>query len=92
MLVLLDGEGLEASLPDVAGGMVVALVSADVEVHQTGHPGAQVAVLCAPEDEVEVVGHEAVGEDAKDNVGCPLFPSPGGSHVGIRANIPTANS
>jgi hypothetical protein len=64
MVILLDRKGLETALPDVAAGMVMAVIAADVGVHQPGHPGAQVAVADRPEDQVEMVGHQAVGQDA----------------------------
>ena len=34
-----------------------------MEIPESGHPVAQVAVIGGPEDEAGVVGHEAVGED-----------------------------
>jgi hypothetical protein len=32
--------------------------------HQPVHPAAQLAILAGPDGQVEVVGHEAVGQDA----------------------------
>ena len=39
-------------------------VAADVRGHQPVHPAAQVAVVAGPQGQVEVVGHQAVGQDA----------------------------
>ena len=67
VVIFLDGKGLEASLPDVAGGAVNGDVAADVGVHEPVHPAAQVAVVMGPYNEVEVVGHEAVGQESHGN-------------------------
>jgi hypothetical protein len=57
VLVLLDGEGAEAALLDVAAGVVVLVVAACVCGEQPRHIVAQCAVAAGPEREVEVVGH-----------------------------------
>lgn len=62
--VLLDGESLEAPLPDVAAAAVVAVIPPDMRGHQPLHPAAQVAVVVRPEHQVEMVGHQAQCEDA----------------------------
>ena len=63
VLVLLDREGLEPALPDVAAAVVVLVVTAHVGVLQPVHPAAEIAVAVRPHRQVEVVGHEAVGQD-----------------------------
>ena len=40
------------------------LVATHVRGHQPVHPAAQLAILAGPDGQVEVVGHEAVGQDA----------------------------
>src|SRR5262249_16113752 len=58
-------EGLEAALPDVAAGVVVLVVAANVGGQQPLHPGAEVAVVVGPEGEMEVVGHQAIAQEAQ---------------------------
>ena len=65
MVVLLDGKRLEAALPNVAAGAVVLQVAADMGGQQPMHPAAEVAVVMRPQRQVEVIGHQAVGEDAQ---------------------------
>ena len=64
MLIFLSGKRLEPTLPDVTAGAITPQVATHVRGHQPVHPAAQVAVLAGPEGQVEVVGHEAVGQDA----------------------------
>ncbi len=64
MLVFLRGKGLEPALPNVTAGAMTPQVATHVRGHQPVHPAAQFAVLAGPEGKVEVVGHEAVGQDA----------------------------
>ena len=44
VFVLLDRKGLESTLPDVAGGVIMLLVAADVGREQSVHPAAQVSI------------------------------------------------
>jgi len=73
VVVLLDRERLEAALPDVAAVAVAGRMAADVGGHGPVHPPARVAVLAGPDDEVEMVGYEALAEqphrDAQANLG-----------------------
>jgi hypothetical protein len=64
VIVLLGGEGAEAALGDVAAAVVVLVVAADVGGQQPHHVVAQVAVGARPEDQVEVIRQQAVGEEA----------------------------
>ena len=57
MVVLLDGESLEASLPDVSAELVVAMIAADMRSHQPLHPAAQVAIFVRMQHQMEVIGH-----------------------------------
>jgi hypothetical protein len=49
MLVLLDGERLEAALPKVAARSVMAMIAAHIRVAEPLHPVAQIAVLVRPQ-------------------------------------------
>ena len=62
VLVLLDGERFESPLPDVAGGLVVLVVAADVRREQPLHPAGQIAILARPEDQVKMIRHQAISE------------------------------
>lgn len=62
VLVLLDGERFESPLPDVAGGLVMLVVAADVRGEQPLHPAGQIAVLARPEDQVKVIRHQTISE------------------------------
>jgi hypothetical protein len=62
MLVVFDGEGLEAPLPQVAAGSVVAVVAAHMRVEEPVHPMAEVAVVVRPQDQMKVVGHQTSSE------------------------------
>lgn len=63
MVVLLDGKGLEAALPDMTARMVMAMVPSHVGREQPLHPTTQVAVGQRPEHEMKVVGHQHVPEN-----------------------------
>jgi hypothetical protein len=54
---------IEAALPDVATGVVVPLVTADIGSEHPVHPAAQVAVAQRPERQMEMIGHQAVSQD-----------------------------
>lgn len=64
MIVFLDGKGSEAALVDMAAAVVVLVVTADMSGEQPHHVFTQIAVAAWPEDEVEMVGHQAIGEQA----------------------------
>jgi hypothetical protein len=58
----LDGEGLEPALPDVSTGMVMPLVAPDMGCQEPVHPAAQVPVAGRPEGQVEMIGHQTIGQ------------------------------
>lgn len=60
MLVLLDGKGLEAALPNVPAATVVSMIAPHVRREQPLHPTAEVAVAMRPEHQMEMVGHQHV--------------------------------
>jgi hypothetical protein len=64
VLVLLDGERLESPQPDVAAGSVVLQLATHMRRHQPMHPPAELAVVAGSDDQVEVVGHEAIAEQS----------------------------
>ncbi len=76
MLIFLVLERLESTLPYVAAGAITPQIPANVGGHQPVHPAAQLAVLAGPDGQVEVVGHEAVGQDAQGRADAGL-----GHHV-----------
>ena len=59
MFVILDGERLEPPLPDMPRGSIVPMISADVRRHQPLHPSTQIAIAMRPQDQMEVVRHQA---------------------------------
>jgi hypothetical protein len=59
VLILLDGEGFEAPLPDVTIRMVVRMIPPDVRRQEPLHPSAQIAVGARPKREVQMVRHQA---------------------------------
>ncbi len=73
MFVCLDGEGLEAALIDGAGARGLML---DMPALRMGHGDPaedlrELSILARPEEEVPVIGHEAIGgnTDAEHGVG-----------------------
>jgi hypothetical protein len=62
VVVLLDWEGLETVLPNVAAGLILLLITACVRGQQPVHEAAKVVVAFRPEGEVEMVGHQAKGD------------------------------
>lgn len=67
MLVLRDGERLEAALIDVAaaGRVAVGVPALRVREGQPADELRQLAILPRPDDEVPVVGHHAVGQEPR---------------------------
>jgi hypothetical protein len=63
MLVALNGKGLEPPLPDVPAAVVVPVIPPDMAGEQPLHPAPQVAVAVRPQDQMEMVGHEAPTDD-----------------------------
>ena len=76
MLVLLDGEGFEAALPDVAAAPVTLAVAMHVGRQEPLHPGAEVVVAPRPEDEVEVIGHQTKADQPHRHAGAGLTEEP----------------
>jgi hypothetical protein len=62
MLVGLDRKGPKTAFPNMPAGLMESMVPADVARREPLHPVAEVAVFSRPEDEVEMVGHEAIGQ------------------------------
>lgn len=69
MPILLNREGFETSLPDMAARSAETVIAADMGGHQPLHEHAEVAVLIRPQQQMEVIGHQAV---AKHGHGDPL--------------------
>lgn len=67
VMVLLDGECLEASLPDMAGGAMCFAVAMHMSSQQPLHPAADVVVAQGPQSKVKMIGHEAVAQEAHGN-------------------------
>ena len=64
VVALLDRKGPKTALVHVSAAVVVLMITADMGGKQPAHVIAQVAVAARPEDEMEVVGHEAIGQEA----------------------------
>ena len=62
MLIRLDGKSAKAALPDMTARLIVAMVAADVARREPLHPVAEIAVFSRPEDHVEVIGQQAIGQ------------------------------
>src|SRR5271157_4392275 len=63
MIVLLDREGFESALPDMPAGMVMFLVPTDMGRQQPVNPPADVPIVPGPKNQMEMVGHQAIGQD-----------------------------
>src|SRR5947209_2952590 len=63
-VIFLDGKGAKATLPDVAAGMVVLMITADMSGEQPHHVSAEFAVVAWPESQVEMVRQQAPGQQA----------------------------
>jgi hypothetical protein len=61
MVILLDREHLESPLPNVATAVVMLVVPANERILQPVHPPAQFAIFLRPDDQVKMVGHQAIG-------------------------------
>ncbi len=75
MVVLLHGEGLEAALVEVAAAdvVIVGVPALGVRQGQPAEEARQLPGLLRPQDEVPVVGHQAVGQQAGGGVGLGFF-------------------
>ena len=62
VVILSDGKGLEPALPDVSVGMVMPLVTPDMGCQEPLHPTAPVPILGWPEGQVEMIGHQTIGQ------------------------------
>jgi hypothetical protein len=60
MIVVLNDECLETSLPNVPARAVVAVIASGVGHEQPLHPSAQVAVGLRTDHQVKMVGHQTV--------------------------------
>ena len=72
VFILIDGEGFEAALPDVAAAAVTLAVAVHVSGQEPLHPGAQVAIAMRPEYSVEMIGHHAKAHEAHRYAGARL--------------------
>src|SRR5207237_2021006 len=68
MVIVLDGKGPEASLPDMAARVIVLVVAADMSGEQPAHVSTQIAVDERPEREVEMTGHQRKCQQAHGGV------------------------
>jgi hypothetical protein len=59
VVVLLNWEGFEAPLPDMAAAAVALAITMHVSGQQPLHPRAQVVIATRPHDQMEMVGHQA---------------------------------
>jgi hypothetical protein len=66
MMVFLHEEAFEATLVDVALAVrvIVLVIAADVGVGEPAHEGGELAVVLGEENEVKVVGHEAIAQQS----------------------------
>lgn len=64
IIVFLDRERFESALPHVTAGMVVPVVATNMRGHQPLHPGAEVTIADRPDNQVKMVGHQTVTNDA----------------------------
>jgi hypothetical protein len=62
MLVFLNRKRFESSLIQAAVGMIMAMVSTNVGILQPMHESAPFTNLARPKDEMEMIGHQAIGE------------------------------
>ena len=62
MIVRLNRERFESSLPDMAGRVVVAMVSTDMRSRQPLHPPAEVAIALWPKHQMKMVRQKAITE------------------------------
>ena len=85
MIVFLNGEGFEAALPNMTGQAVSHVVTAAVGGQQPMDPGGQVVRVGGPEDEVEMVGHEAITKNPHGDMGVGLAEKVAKGGVVVRA-------
>jgi hypothetical protein len=67
----LTGKLFEASLVEVAGAgsVVVGMIALGVGLGEAVHEVAELVLRSRPDDEVPVIGHEAIGEEAYRDAG-----------------------
>jgi len=72
MVVHLNRKRLEPSLVQVAaaGGLMMGMPELGVRLGESAGEARQVAVAARPDDQVPVVGHEAVGEQPHGQAWC----------------------
>src|SRR5262245_57595579 len=63
---------LESALPNVAGGLGVAVVALGMGHQELSHPAPEVVLGTGPEHQVEIVRHQAVAEDVRSNTSISL--------------------
>ena len=62
MIVIFHRKRLEPSLPYVPGGTVVPMVAPRMGRKQPLHPTAEITIVMGPQEEMEMVRHQAVTE------------------------------
>jgi hypothetical protein len=62
MIVIFHRKRLEPSLPYVPGGTVMPMVSLHMGRKQPLHPTAGITIVMGPQEEMEMVRHQAVTE------------------------------
>jgi hypothetical protein len=62
VLVLLNREGFESSLPNTSRRSIGPLILANVTGEQPLHPAAQITVTIRPQDEVKMIWHQTVSQ------------------------------
>src|SRR5262245_19291583 len=62
VMIFLDWEGLEAHLPDPSGRRVLLVIPAYVSGEQPMHPIREIFCARGPHYKMNVVGHQAYGE------------------------------
>lgn len=71
MFILLDRKALKAALIErtLSGGVVVGMPAVGVGALDPLHPGGEIASRSGQDDEVPVIGHEAVSQGAAGHRG-----------------------
>ena len=64
MFVGFNRKGFEPALPDVTAAVVVTMVSPHVRGQEPLHPTTEIAIFARPKDEMKVIVHQYVAEQA----------------------------
>jgi hypothetical protein len=63
MLILLNRKSLEPPLPEMAAAVIVLMITTHMRVLQPVHPGAEITIIFRQDDQMEVIGHQAIAKD-----------------------------